>query len=167
MTTKMLVYAENWRDMQRWEKLLHACDEDDSLPFHTYCDEGESADGHVWCKTDRSKTVYNRLVSYNYPAHFKEMGIDYLTDVKVISWKSEREHIIAERYMHTALKKYRVRPKREWFSSQITGDSGAAFREFFRFHWVAASFLYGYVYTPLFGNFLQLIQAQLPELLQD
>ncbi len=145
----MLKFIERYADKmlaQKWQHDLEVHSNSLEFPHHVYCVAGEDVDGFVWLKIGRSQQLLSRIQGYNYPAHFQELEIKELIDLRLVAWRTEEESVRAEAYMHARLRPFR-HDAREWFTNYGTTISSDNFTDLFLFHWsslcIAGATAYG------------------------
>jgi hypothetical protein len=126
--------AVDWQD--NLEKLLHA----DGLVHFTYIVIGlDRWEKHLWVKIGRSCNPIYRIGQYGYHSYFADFKIVKLVDLSAVGWESEMDGVLAEKYMHECLGRFRNGVS-EWFTNFGTGIDPRQFANLVGFHWASLRF---------------------------
>jgi hypothetical protein len=137
----MLKFLKQYADPEfakRWQREIEVHSSSLDFQYHVYCVAGEDVDGFYWMKIGRSSQPLTRIRDYNYPAHFQQLEIKELVDIRLVAWRTEAESVQAEAYMHAKLRLFR-HDAREWFTNYGSTVLPDSFLSYFFFHWASLS----------------------------
>lgn len=138
-------YAPNAATAIDWQSDLELLLHSDELVHFTYIVMGvDRWDKHLWAKIGRSSNPIYRIGQYGYHRYFSDFHVVELISLAAVGWESEKDSILAEKYIHRCLAHFRNGAS-EWFTNFGTNVDPHQFANLVGFHWASLRFSGAYV----------------------